>query len=112
MVCDFHCSVPWFLYVSKIVLRSALFSLVNMTVSKSDLDLHLSESDWCRLVIRFWLSYFGCTPTLQDFQREFSGHHTNQLEILYEMPSGHRPGWTVAIVLFLALGHMLSVHSG
>ena len=32
---------------------TAVFSVVNMTVSKSDLDLHLSESDWCGLVVQF-----------------------------------------------------------
>jgi hypothetical protein len=63
---DFHCSVPWFLYVSKMDCNAkCIFSVVNMTISKLDLDLHLSESDWCRLVVHFRLSYFGSTPTLQ-----------------------------------------------
>ena len=34
-------------------------SSVNMTIFKSDLDLHLSDSDWCGLVVRFWLSYLN-----------------------------------------------------
>ena len=47
-------------YVSKFVLhRSAYFSSVSMTIFKSDLDLHLSDSDWCGLVVRFWLSYLN-----------------------------------------------------
>ena len=34
----------------------SIFSIVNMIIFKSDLDLYLSESDWCRFVVRFWLS--------------------------------------------------------
>ena len=32
------------------------FSVVNMDISKSYLDLYLSESDWCRFVVEFGLS--------------------------------------------------------
>ena len=32
-------------------------SVANMIIFRSYLDLHLSESDWCRIVVRFWLSY-------------------------------------------------------
>ena len=32
------------------------FSVVNMTMFKSYLDLPLSESDWCRFVVQFGLS--------------------------------------------------------
>ena len=35
------------------------FSIVNVIIFKSYLDLHLSESDWCRFVVRFWLSYLN-----------------------------------------------------
>ena len=35
----------------------SIFSIVNMIIFKSDLDLYLSESDWCRFVIRFWLNH-------------------------------------------------------
>ena len=32
------------------------FSVVNMIILKSYLDLHLSDSDWCRFVVEFGLS--------------------------------------------------------
>ena len=52
--------VPWFLDLPKNCIASkCTFSFVNMTVFKSYLDLHLSESDWSRFVVRFWLSYLN-----------------------------------------------------
>ena len=39
------------------------FSVVNMDISKSYLDLHLSESDWCRFVVEFGLSDLTEKPT-------------------------------------------------
>ena len=43
---DFHCSVPWFLYVSKKDCNAkCIFSVGSMTISKLDLDLHLSVVD-------------------------------------------------------------------
>ena len=32
---------------------------VEVNAFKSNLDLHLSESDWCGLVVRFWLRYLN-----------------------------------------------------
>ena len=34
-----------------------IFSSVKTIIFKSDLDLHLSDSDWCGLVVRFWLNH-------------------------------------------------------
>jgi len=40
------CSVPWFLYVSKKDCNAkCIFSVGSMTISKLDLDLHLSVVD-------------------------------------------------------------------
>ena len=38
------------------IASNCTLSFVNMSIFKSYLDLHLSESDWCRFVVRFGLS--------------------------------------------------------
>ena len=38
------------------IASNSTFSVVNMNISKSYLDLHQSESDWCRFVVQFRLS--------------------------------------------------------
>ena len=55
------------LYLGSYVRRDCEVYIFNREhdFSKSDLDLHLSESDRCKLVVRFGLSYFGCTILLR-----------------------------------------------
>ena len=65
------CVLPFFchgdLYLWSHVRRDCEVCIFNREhdFPKSDLDLHLSEPDKCKLVARFGLSYFGCTILLR-----------------------------------------------
>ena len=48
---------------------------MNVIIFKSYLDLHLSESDWCRFVVRFWQSY--------DPEKRFGTREQNRTKILH-----------------------------
>ena len=49
-----HSAVPG--RAKNCIASNCTLSFVHMSIFKSYLDLHLSESDWCRFVVQFGLS--------------------------------------------------------